>query len=372
MAINAYTGLPGSGKSYTVVERVILPALEKGKKVWTNIPMNNQMLEVMEYPGELVQFDTRDVIDNERWFQEVFPAGAILVIDECWRFWPSGMRANQMLEGHKSFFAEHRHMVSEDGFSTEIVLVTQNLSQIAATLRDLVEFTYVTIKLKAVGLDRKFRVDVYDKAVTGVKPPKNQQIRQLYGSYQEKVYRFYQSQTMSNSEGHGDETSTDATFNIWNNKTLVYGAPIFFGFMLWFIWWGASSVYDGYTGGLKTEEITQVDEVSPVSQGEKVTKPKPKRRVVTPQLTDIFDGSKFHIIYNSGIWPAVDYRIRISDADSESVVSINQLKGLGFSVRTVSQCLVILTDELQSIPVRCLPAIVNDQTESPLSSIELI
>jgi zona occludens toxin len=33
MAINAYTGLMGSGKSYEVVSSVILPAVKSGRRV---------------------------------------------------------------------------------------------------------------------------------------------------------------------------------------------------------------------------------------------------------------------------------------------------------------------------------------------------
>ena len=37
MAINAYTGLMGSGKTYEVVSSVVLPALLKGRRVVSNI-----------------------------------------------------------------------------------------------------------------------------------------------------------------------------------------------------------------------------------------------------------------------------------------------------------------------------------------------
>ena len=37
MAINAYTGLMGSGKSYEVVSSIILPAVRSGRRVVTNI-----------------------------------------------------------------------------------------------------------------------------------------------------------------------------------------------------------------------------------------------------------------------------------------------------------------------------------------------
>lgn len=37
MAISAYVGVPGSGKSYEVVKSVILPAIETGRRVVSNV-----------------------------------------------------------------------------------------------------------------------------------------------------------------------------------------------------------------------------------------------------------------------------------------------------------------------------------------------
>lgn len=37
MAISAYVGVPGSGKSYEVVSNVIIPAFMKGRRIVTNL-----------------------------------------------------------------------------------------------------------------------------------------------------------------------------------------------------------------------------------------------------------------------------------------------------------------------------------------------
>jgi len=39
MSVVAYTGLPGSGKSYGVVENVIIPCLQEGRPIVTNLPL---------------------------------------------------------------------------------------------------------------------------------------------------------------------------------------------------------------------------------------------------------------------------------------------------------------------------------------------
>jgi zona occludens toxin len=107
MSIVAYTGLPGSGKSYGVVEHVIVPALVEGRAVYTNIPLNE--LEIFKYLQtkgmnriNIHPFSIDDAKEKEGYMAGI-PGGAVIVIDEIWRLWPSGMKANGAKEDHKSF-----------------------------------------------------------------------------------------------------------------------------------------------------------------------------------------------------------------------------------------------------------------------------
>ncbi|MCU7813401.1 MAG: hypothetical protein KZQ77_19520, partial [Candidatus Thiodiazotropha sp. (ex Notomyrtea botanica)] len=59
MAIVTYVGLPGSGKSYSVVEHVILPALKNNRTVCTNIPLNKEQLSTDGYMGEVIGIDMK-------------------------------------------------------------------------------------------------------------------------------------------------------------------------------------------------------------------------------------------------------------------------------------------------------------------------
>ena len=112
MAISAYVGMPGHGKSYGVVENVIIPALKANRNVFSNIPMHDEYC-IENYGSKTTYFEMQDVIDNPNWFTEVFVSGSIIVLDELWRLWAAGVKANNVLEQHKSFLAEHRHMVGE-------------------------------------------------------------------------------------------------------------------------------------------------------------------------------------------------------------------------------------------------------------------
>lgn len=170
MAITAYTGLPGSGKSYNVVENVIIPSLKQGRRVYTNIPLFNDKLQ-KDFGGTVHLFDIEDVQANPNWFDEL-PNGIVLIIDEVWKLWKSGETSQDAKESHLKFLREHRHLVNEENVATQVVLATQDLADVAAYVRRLVATTYRHVKLDDLGLDNKFRIDIYSGAATGQNPSK--------------------------------------------------------------------------------------------------------------------------------------------------------------------------------------------------------
>jgi zona occludens toxin (predicted ATPase) len=214
MSIVGYSGLPGSGKSYGVVENVVIPALESGRHIITNIPLKTGRLSDDFPQGKVTIFDNRDAEGDPDFFSlEGHPAGVIWIIDEAWRFWKSGMKSVNIPQVQKEFFTEHRHMVGEDGRTNEIVLVTQDLQQLCAFVRDLVEETYRAVKLTAVGQKNRYRVDVYQGGVTGQKPGKP--MRQLYGKYKPEIYQYYKSHTRNKTDfAAGMEEKADDRANV--------------------------------------------------------------------------------------------------------------------------------------------------------------
>lgn len=207
MAIDAYVGLPGHGKSYGVVEHVIIPSLKQGRHVVTNIPLNADAL-LMDFGGTIQQlpvdwFELKDL-------SEYATNGCVLVLDELWRRWPSGMLTNQASTEDKALLAEHRHRVDKENRSMRIVLVTQDLSQIANWVRVLVESTYRVSKKS-----KKFYVvSIYNGAVTGVRPPKSALLRQATGRFKKEVYVYYSSATQSQTGNVGDESKADSRSSI--------------------------------------------------------------------------------------------------------------------------------------------------------------
>jgi len=237
MAIEAYVGLPGHGKSYGVVEHVIIPSIKEGRHVVTNIPLEREeLLADFGITGSDITQLPEDWYERDD-MAEFIPAGSVAVLDELWRRWPAGLKANQAQLADKSLLAEHRHRVDDKGRSMRIVLVTQDLSQLAAWVRILVEQTYKMTKLTAIGSTKKFRVDIYMGAPTGNSIPKSKLIRQTYGQYKKEIYRYYSSATQSATGSVGDESKADKRGTIWRSPLIIFSivGPLTLGPLL--VWW---------------------------------------------------------------------------------------------------------------------------------------
>jgi zona occludens toxin len=220
MAIVLYSGLPGAGKSYSVVEYVLLPALKQGRAVYTNIKLNivelaqagiNPLLLPLPAPGE-----------SHGW--ESIAPGAVVVIDEAWAYWASGTKASAIAEPEKQFFAMHRHKQDAKGRSQSVVLVTQNPDQLAAYVRGLVDKHFRAQKLDVVGAANRFRLDIYN----GCTDREKDLVRSVQGKYKSEVYKFYQSHTFAQTSDvtDVDEKSIDQRASVWKNPLVLFGVPV--------------------------------------------------------------------------------------------------------------------------------------------------
>ena len=329
MSISAYVGLPGHGKSYGAVQNVIIPAIKQGRRVFTNIPCDEELF-LKDFGLAPIQFETKDLQNNPNWFTEVFIAGSVLVFDECWRLWPSGLKANNVLEQHKTFLAEHRHFVGDDGYSTEIYLVTQDLSQLANFARALVENTYRMVKLLSVGLSKRFRVDIYEGPVTGPKPPSAKLITSQHGQvYSEKIYKYYKSHTKSQN-GAGNESKVDQRGNAFGRFSFKLGC-LFFLVAIPFIWFGGKSVKEGFSAGSSPQPVASPS--APVN-GVPVTSQRPK-----PKLAFLSKAKSIFISHKIMIDHQTDIFLSVTFDDSRSSISLRQLASLGYVVSALNDCI---------------------------------
>lgn len=202
MAISAYVGIPGSGKSYEVVLSVILENYLKGRRIVTNIEgisderirdycLNKKGVKEQEL-GLLIKVSDEDC-QRDDFFpykgsngNTICKAGDLICIDEVWRIFPT----NEIKSNHRSFIAEHRHFTDEEtGVCCDLVVINQSVTGIPRFIKDRIETTFLMSRLVALGLGKRYRVNVY----TGVKVNKQGLVAQYQNKFNEDIFKLYKS-----------------------------------------------------------------------------------------------------------------------------------------------------------------------------------
>ena len=183
--INLLLGPPGAGKSYEATVYHILPALARGRKVITNLPLNIEALSAIDatYAGLIeirsatlapepkpptiiagrsdsayvrtVEFSNRafanpqDYLDEWR-HPEGF--GPLYVIDECHFCLPAG----RTQRGVEEWYSMHRH------YNVDVLLITQSFGKISRPIVDLVQVCYKVRKAVALGQNDSYIRKVLD------------------------------------------------------------------------------------------------------------------------------------------------------------------------------------------------------------------
>ena len=249
MPINTYTGLMGSGKSYECVSSVIVPAVKAGRRVVTNVDgidsdairayCQDKFSVPMEQLGEVVHCTNDDVskasflphgqdVDTFCW------PGDIICIDEAWRFWGTDCK---LLPEHKIFFREHRHFVHPDTkVCCDLVLMVQDIADLHRTLKVVVEVTFRTTKIKTLGWQKTYRVEMWE----GYKLTAKGRVSVENKRYDAEIFPLYSSYT----GGTGKELQVDSRQNVLRNPKLWFlavGVVLLFG-------WGVYTIMGFFNG----------------------------------------------------------------------------------------------------------------------------
>lgn len=225
MPINSYTGLMGSGKSYEVVGFVILPALLKGRRVVTNIEgVDYEKIKTYlseKNPkaklGELVKV-SNDQVKEDGFFPSkdgdesaLVQGGDMVCIDEAWRFFGTGVRLH---ESTQIFLREHRHFTDPDtNVSCDLVLLLQSITDLQKMVKNVVELTFKTTKLKMVGLNKRYRLDMFEG--TDMKATRRADTWQK--TYDPAIFSLYSSY----AAGTGKEVAIDSRQNVLKNPKFI-------------------------------------------------------------------------------------------------------------------------------------------------------
>jgi len=261
MAIKAYTGIMGSGKTYEVASVVIYGALAMGRRVVSNIAgLNFDVYKALlledGYPehqiGEIVAVTHEAVRDPMFWRTDedetsgavtVIQPGDLVVLDEVWRFW-DGFSPRDTDEKRTprparvmNFMRMHRQMPHPvTGVTCDLAIICQDIADVHRTVRGVIEETYVMTKLTAVGAAGSYRVDIYAKSRITRKPLRSLPPR----AYKERFFPCYQSHSQK-KEGAAavQETNIDGRGNIlggWFFKLLLpLSIPVLI-FAVWSVW----------------------------------------------------------------------------------------------------------------------------------------
>ncbi len=244
MAINVYTGLMGSGKSYEIMLNVVLPAMLAGRRVVTNIDGvdHDRICDYLAAKnpkhsggfGTIVHV-TDEMISQPGFFpdeskvESVVLPGDLVVIDEAWRHWSHG---KSLSPEHQQFFRMHRHYTDPDtGVSCDLALVFQSISDVNRSLRAVIEMNFMTTKLKTIGMKGSYRIEFWQ----GGKQTKAAFVGYRVTRYDDSIFPLYKSY----SGPGGTEVAIDARQNVLNNPKLWLGVGVMLLVFVcsgWFLW----------------------------------------------------------------------------------------------------------------------------------------
>jgi zona occludens toxin len=242
VAFSAYCGSTGEGKTYEVVENVIVKSIGEGRRVLTNVTGLN-VEKIHDYLrkqglddggfGEIVQLppiescagrfavidEASEFIDGEPVarldeYASLIRGGDVVVLDEVWRIWKRGTKIEA---NDEKFWRMHRHILHPvTNVSTDIVLITQNWSDLNSTLRGLVHQRFVMKKHTSLGFSSKYSVNVFD---IGARKPHIVYQR----TYRPEIFALYKSHSMGS--GAGKENTVDGRGNLLK-RLLVTMLPL--------------------------------------------------------------------------------------------------------------------------------------------------
>lgn len=195
--INLLIGPPGGGKSYEAVVFHVLPTIELGRKIITNLPLNiDEIAKIEPRARTLIEIRTKSKADGclwafgsvedygDDWRDPHSNIGPLYVIDECHKPLPRRGMMDRDPRGRlvDEWYAEHRHE------GADVLLMTQSYGKVSKAIVDQVQICYRVKKKTAFGDSSGYIRKVQD----GVRGDVLSTAERVY---EPKWFRLYKSHT---------------------------------------------------------------------------------------------------------------------------------------------------------------------------------
>lgn len=257
--INALEGIPGSGKSYEAVVYHVLPALEKGRKVITNLPLDIErfaainpyyraLLDVRKFAqpargtwdanaanrgelafvlGEVTPVEGVEIFGHVWDFWDEWKGeggiGPLYVIDECHVCFPAARRGGAVTPKDViQWFKIHRH------YGADVLLMTQSFRDIEPSITSLIATLIKVRKADVLGKKNKYIRKVHAGYRGGL-------VSEDQRDYKAQFFGLYKSHTQGGAVVEAQASDVTPFVAKWRRGTAIFWvfALAFFVYAFW-------------------------------------------------------------------------------------------------------------------------------------------
>lgn len=286
-----HEGMPGSGKSYEAAVYRIIPALQKGRRVYARLNGIDyaKFAELAEISEErcrelLTHIESEDVC---RFHNLIAEKNCLILLDELQNFFPAS-RNGRLDTELTTFVAEHRH------HGHDIIGMGQNINDVHTFWKRRCQRKYVFTKLNALGTSKRYKWQAYDTTVDGKGTVIFRKTTSGIRSYDPKFFGCYASH---NPENDNTEDFHDPRANIFNGNLFKFGIPCALVVAIW----GLFSIANFFDGDKAAENFGGKAPVAKAAQAPKTlvtevketavatVKPAPEKPKPVDGFDEIFD-----------------------------------------------------------------------------------
>jgi zona occludens toxin len=327
MAVTFLLGPPGAGKSYEAVVYQVLPALQQGRKVITNLPLNLEKFSLLD-PAYSALIEVRkatsdnlkpfsDVADyQDPWRHPEHGYGPLYVIDECHIPMPRGGTGRDVEE----WYSLHRHE------GADLVLMTQSYGKVSKSICDLVQTVIVLRKNTALGSQKSYRREVRDGLTRA-----NRIGKPAIRTYKKEYFSLYQSYT----RGGKAEAGASDIRPIWK-RWEFYSAGVALLIVLYQVVFGSGILPPGLRLGDRPA-------APPAASGASGAPGSPGTPPASPKLTAL-SAMPFKSLVIVGTLELGPEKMPvfqgIKGKSARKTVTAGDLRRMGVNVTTIGPCLV--------------------------------